>query len=533
SPETRDLFHWVSAVIALPVAAYSGQPFYRSAWRVLRTGHVNMDVPITLGVILALLLSIYETAQSARHAYFDSAIMLLFFLLAGRTLDAMMRARAQSQTANIVALRGKFARKLDAAGAVAETPVTSLQSGDRILIAQGERIGADGVVENGASELDQSLITGETKPHPVATGDRVYAGALNLGAALTVRVERKRSQNATGHDFIEEIEQLRARAMAVKDKRIVLADRVAGYYAPFVHSAAALSFIGWLAATGSIHQAAVIAISVLIITCPCALGLAIPAVHVAASSALMKRGVLLQEGDALERIAECDTVVFDKTGTLTQSAMSLSNGDAIPPHMFRLARQLAMSSRHPVAMALTGADTRPDPTLTPLADAREHPGEGVVAVLDGVELRLGSPAFTGTGEMAADALATLPGATALGFAHGDEKCVFLFRQELREDAAATVDALAKAGLRIAVFSGDNAPAVEAVARELQIADWRAAMSPADKIGALQDFAAQGRKVLMIGDGVNDAPALKRADIGIVMGLTGTDVAKEAADMILT
>jgi len=530
APETRDLFHWVSALIALPVAAYAGQPFYRSAWRVLRTGHVNMDVPITLGVALALLLSLYETANSARHAYFDSAIMLLFFLLAGRTLDAIMRARAQTQTANIVALRGKFARKLDATGGNAETPVSSLQSGDRILVAQGERIGADGFVESGNSELDQSLITGETRPYAVTAGARVYAGALNLGAALTIRVERSSAQNANGQDFIEEIERLRARALAVKDKRIVLADRIAGYYAPFVHSAAALSFIGWLAATGYVHQAAIIAISVLIITCPCALGLAIPAVHVAASSALMKQGVLLQEGDALERIAECDTVVFDKTGTLTQPAMSLYNSGSIPPHLFRLAQKLALSSRHPVAMALTGVGASRDRKLTPIPGAEEKPGQGVAASCAGVELRLGSPAFTGVEAMAASAVAASPGATALGFSYGAEKCVFLFRQELREEAAETIRALQKNGLRIAVFSGDNAPAVESVARNLHIDDWRAAMSPAEKIKALQDLSAQGHKVLMIGDGINDAPALAQAHASLTPA-NASHIAQTSADAL--
>jgi Cu2+-exporting ATPase len=530
SPETRDLFHWVSALIALPVAAYSGQPFYRSAWRVLRTGHVNMDVPITLGVILALLLSIYETMHSARHAYFDSAVMLLFFLLAGRTLDVMMRSRAQTQTANIVALRGKFARRLDASGAIAETPVSALQSGDRIVVAQGERIGADGFVESGDSELDQSLITGETTPHPVRKGARVFAGALNLGAALTVRVARQQGQLAGEEDFIEEIERLRARALSVKDKRIVLADRIAGYYAPFVHSAAALSFIGWLAATGSIHQAAVIAISVLIITCPCALGLAIPAVHVAASSALMKRGVLLQEGDALERIAECDTVVFDKTGTLTQPAMSLCNGDTIPAHLFETAQRLALSSRHPVAMALTGAQAAQRSPLAPIHGARELPGQGVTANIGGVELRLGSPAFTQTHALAQSALAGAPSATALGFSFGEEKCVFLFRQELREEAGETINALRKAGLHIAIFSGDNGPAVETVARTLAIGDWRAAMSPTDKIEALKDLASQGRKVLMIGDGVNDAPALAQAHASLTPA-SASHIAQTSADAL--
>ncbi|MGE3642973.1 MAG: heavy metal translocating P-type ATPase [Beijerinckiaceae bacterium] len=501
SPETRDLFHWVSALIALPVAAYAGQPFYRSAWRVLRNGHVNMDVPITLGVVLALALSLYETAHSATHAYFDSAVMLLFFLLAGRTLDAMMRNRAQTLTANLLALRGQNARKIGPHGALIETPVAALTAGDRILVAQGDRIGADGVVENGAGEIDQSQITGETRPLGVAKGAAVYAGSLNLGAALTVRVERGGER-----DFIEEIEQLRARALAVKDKRILFADRAAQLYAPFVHSAAALTFIGWFAATGSLHMAAVTAIAVLIITCPCALGLAIPAVHVAASAALMRNGLLLQEGDALERIAECDTVVFDKTGTLTRPAMELVADDFVPPHVLAKAQRLALASRHPVAQALV----RGGRDAAPATDAEETPGLGVRALIDGSEARLGSPAFTGLEAEAAAALANAPGATALGFSHNGDTAVFLIAQHLREDAAKTISGLKALGLQVLIYSGDNSAAVARTASDLGVTDWTAGMTPAGKIAALEKLSAAGRKVMMIGDGVNDAPALAQA-----------------------
>lgn len=521
TPETRDLFHWVSALIALPVAAYSGQPFYRNAWRALRSGHVNMDVPITLGVALALVLSIYETTQSATHAYFDSAIMLLFFLLGGRTLDAMMREKAKALTANLLALRGQFAQRLSDTGALAQTPVSALAQGDRIVVAQGERIGADGVIESGTGELDVSLITGETKPASVAAGGKVYAGSLNLGSMLIVRVER-----GGAHDLVEEIERLRDRAMAVKDKRIVLADRAAQYYAPFVHSAAALTFLAWYLASGSLHLSAVTAIAVLIITCPCALGLAIPAVHVAAAAALMRRGILLQEGDALERIAECDTIVFDKTGTLTLPEMRLCNGDHIAPGLLARAQTLALASRHPVALALAAGAK----DVSPAEGAKEIPGQGVEASIGGHAARLGNPAFTGVEDMAADALHRFPGATALGYADKDQRAVFLFRQELREDARQVAAALNASGLQCLIFSGDNEQAVASIARELGIQHWRAAMTPAGKIAALDELAAQGRKVMMIGDGINDAPALARAHASLTPA-SATQIAQASADAL--
>jgi Cu2+-exporting ATPase len=521
STETRDLFHWVSALIVLPVAVYAGQPFYRSAWRALRSGHVNMDVPISLGVGLALILSVYETAHSGRHAYFDSAVMLLFFLLAGRTLDAVMQARAHKLTANLLALRGQTARRLSVDGSVTDVLVEALRPGERILVPQGERIGADGFVESGKGEIDQSLITGETRPVDISPGARIYAGALNLGAALTIRVDR-----AGQSDLIEEIEQLRNRALAVKDRRLVLADHAARYYAPFVHSAALITFLGWWIFGASVHAAAVTAISVLIITCPCALALAIPAVHVAATSALMRKGLLLQEGDALERIAACDTIVFDKTGTLTRLEMSLCNGDEIVPESLANARRLAVASHHPVANSLA----RDCHGLEPFHGTEEIAGMGVRTVVEGKEMRLGSPSFTGVAEMAGQALVKFPGATVLGYRHGEKKAVLVMMQRLRDDAINVVASLQKLGLDLRIFSGDNSCAVSSVARKLNVGEWSANMSPMAKTAALEALAGDGRKVLMIGDGVNDAPALASAHASIAPA-EASHIAQVSADVL--
>jgi len=524
--ETRDFLHWVSALIALPVAAYAGQPFYRNAWRGLRAGRLNMDAPISLGVIAAMALSLYETATSARHAYFDSAVMLLLFLLIGRTLDHWMRQRTRGLVDNLTSMRGATARVIADGQALREVPVSELCEGMLIQVRPGERIGADGVVVSGASEVDQSLISGESAPVSVGAGDRAYAGSLNLAGALTLRVER-----AAGHDLIEEAERLMNRALETRGRRVVLADRAVRAYAPLVHLTAGLSLAGWLLAGASAHQAIVIAVAVLIITCPCALGLAVPAVQVAASSGLMRRGVWLQAGDALERIAECDVAVFDKTGTLTRPDMSPVNADEVAPHLLALAGRLALASNHPVARALAAAAQEQRPPET----AREAPGEGVEAVIDGALCKLGSPVFTGLVADSMIAAARASGATTLGFrvSHPDgseETCVFLFRQTLRADARATIDALRALGMEIAIVSGDAETPVATAAQELGVTFWRSGQSPAGKIALLERIAHSGRKALMIGDGVNDAPALAAAHASISPS-SASHIAQTCADAL--
>jgi len=261
--ETRDLFHWLSALIALPAAAYAGQPFLHSAWRALRARELNMDVPISVGVVLALGLSVYETATHAVHAYFDSAIMLLFFLLCGRYLDLAMRRKTRLFAGNLASLKAEFAHRLDAAGELTRVPVTALAPGNRILVRPGEVVPADGAVLSGNSEIDESLVTGETVPRAVGGGATVYAGSINCSGALTVMV----TAAGTG-TLVDEVERLLQKATEAKSRTVRLADRAARLYAPLVHATAALTLIGWLIAGNSFHDAIVTAIAVLIITAP-------------------------------------------------------------------------------------------------------------------------------------------------------------------------------------------------------------------------------------------------------------------------
>jgi Cu2+-exporting ATPase len=502
TPETRDLFHWLSALIALPAAAYAGRPFFVSAWRALRMRAVNMDVPISVGVTLALGLSLCETATHAAHAYFDSAIMLLFFLLCGRYLDLAMRRKTRLFAGNLASLKAEFANRLDAKGEVVRMPASALSPSDRVLVHPGEVIPADGTILNGTSEIDDSLVTGETLPRGVGEGAAVYAGSINGNGALTLVI----TAAGTG-TLVDEVERLLQKATEAKSRNVRLADRAARLYAPVVHAAAALTAIGWLIAGASFHDAIVTAIAVLIITCPCALALAIPAVQVVAAGQLFRSGVILNCGDAIERIAEADTIVFDKTGTLTLPDPEV-DASGIDPVLLERAARLALSSRHPLAVALA----RQARERVPYPGAIEKPGEGVRALIDGEEARLGSAQFCGMAD--SDALAGVGEASLIGFSLAGRTARIPIRQELRADALAVTQALRARGLDLVILSGDRPAAVEPVAARLGIRQWLAGLTPAEKIAAIELLKAEGRRILMVGDGLNDAPALAAAHASI-------------------
>ncbi len=550
TPETRDFFHWVSALIALPAAAYAGRPFFTSAWRALRARTLNMDVPISLGVILALALSLIETVRHAQDAYYDSALMLLFFLLVGRALEHAMRRKTRAVAGNLAALKAETAHRFNG-DEIVSVPVAALQPGDRVLVKPGERVPADGKVIGGASEIDESLITGETARRRTVAGMPVYAGSLNYVGTLTLRVT-----TTGGGTLIDEIEALLEKAASARSQRLRLADRAARIYAPVVHLAAALTFVGWLVAGASLHDALVTAIAVLIITCPCALSLAIPAVQVVVSGALFRAGVILNTGDAVERLAEADTVVFDKTGTLTLPEPRVVNARSIDPALLQTAARLALSSRHPLAVALA----REASVRTPVEGAEEEPGHGVRAVIDGVEARLGSAEFCGlasavsqspfgpvqagaqsqdrkTGDLSPWVPACAGTSEGEGrsdsticFVHGARSAVITIAQKLRPDAVAVVRRLSRLGLDLRILSGDRDEAVAPIAQALGIAYWQGGLKPADKIALLDQLKSVGRRVLMVGDGLNDAPALAAAHVSL-SPIAAADVTQAQADAV--
>jgi Cu2+-exporting ATPase len=514
-PATRDLLHWFSALIALPAIAYGGRPFFRSAAAALKAGRTNMDVPISAGVLLATGLSLFETIRSGHDAYFDSAVTLLFFLLVGRVLDRRARGRARSAAEHLLRIAATPATVIDAGGVQHRVPASAVAKGDTILVAAGERIVVDGAVAAGHSAVDRSLVSGESLPEPVAPGSAVLAGMLNLDAPLRLTV------TAIGDaTFLAEIVRLMEAAEQSRARLVVLADRIARRYAPVVHGLALATFLAWLA-IGPWQAALENAIAVLIITCPCALGLAVPVVQVVASGRLMRRGILLKSGTALERLAAADTVIFDKTGTLTLGRLTLDPDAARDGEALAGAAELAATSRHPLSRALCRAAG----PVAPAADVQEHPGAGLSRATDAGEVRLGSRAFCGVAAGPEDDRPELwlarPRQPPYRLAFGDA---------LRPDARAVTAALAAAGKRVLLLSGDRPAAVAAAAREAGIAEWHAQQSPADKTAVIARLAAEGRKVLMVGDGLNDGPALAAAYVSISPS-TAADVCQTAADIV--
>ncbi len=495
---TRDLMHWISAAIALPAIAYAGRPFFRSALAAVSAGRLNMDAPISLAVILAAGVSLFETAHHGPHAYFDAAVSLLFFLLIGRYLDHRVRGAARSAAAELAALSATSATLIRPDGARAAVPIDAVRVGDRVAVAPGERVPVDGRVVLGRSDLDRSLVTGETTPEPLGPGDAAHAGMLNLTGPLVLE--------ATAVDentLLSEIARLIEAAERRPNRYTRLADQAAKLYAPGVHIVAAAAFLGWLAATGDWRASTMIAASLLIITCPCALGLAVPAVQAAAGAALFRRGVLVKDGEALEKIAQIDTVVFDKTGTLTLGRPRLVAGpDA--PELRAVAKALALGSRHPLSKALAAGVAQAPAEVTDLV---ERPGEGVEGRLAGALVRLGSAAFCGgASEVAPD-----DPFSRVWIRVGDAPAEsFAFEDALRPDAAAVVSWLQADGLDVRLLSGDRPGPVAATAAALGLTRHAAERTPADKLAALEALAAEGRVVLMVGDGLNDAPALAAA-----------------------
>ena len=521
-PATRTLMHWVSAMIALPAVAYAGRPFFRSALAAVRGGHMNMDVPIALAVLLAAGMSLSETMRGGERVFFDASVMLLFFLLIGRFLDLRLRGRARSAAENLTALKATAATVLQADGSLQTLPLARLAVGMTVVVAPGERIPVDGRVLQGRSEVDTSLLTGESLPRAVDAGAEVYAGTVNGGGALRIAVTALAEAS-----LLAEIVRLMESAEQGRDRYVRLADRVARLYAPAVHILAAATFAGWLWLSSEAWQIALLhAIAVLIITCPCALGLAVPAVQVAAVGRLMKQGVLVKSADALERLAAVDTFVFDKTGSLTLGRPSLQNAGEIDPALLALAASMASQSRHPLARALC----RAAPAAShPALEVREHPGDGLSTMHNGKALRLGRRGWCGPESHASEAASDAAMELWLS-GEGFTPQRFVFHDAPRPDAAEVIAHLQKRGVAVELLSGDRSPVVERLAQDLGIAVWHGDCRPADKIARLEALAAEGRKAAMIGDGLNDAPALAAA-FASLSPADAADVSQVAADII--
>lgn len=512
---TRDMFHWISALIAIPTVIFSGQPFFRSAWASLRVGQLGMDVPISLALILATSISVFETWKSGEHAYFDAAVMLVFFLLAGRYLDHRTRAVARSAAEELAALEVPRAVVL-LDGAEVVRPISEVLAGDSVLVRPGGRMPVDGVITAGTSEVDRSLLTGESLPVFAGEGMAVSAGEVNLTGPLTLRV------TAAGRDSsLHRMADLVAVAESAKTKYTSLAERAASWYSPLVHLLSFSAFGFWMWKTGGDLRFAInISAAVLIITCPCALGLAVPAVVTSASGRLFRKGLLIKHGTALERLAEVDMVVFDKTGTLTMGTPEPVNMADHAVQDIALAAALAAGSSHPLARALVGAARGVAPAE--VSDLREVPGYGVEAIWQGKRVRLGRADWCG---------ATALDITATYLARDGAAVGFGFADRLRPGAIEAVKAIKAQGREIKLISGDVAGAVQALAKRLGIKDWTAGALPAEKAAAVAALSEAGHRVLMVGDGLNDTAALARAHVSISPA-TALDAARVASDIVL-
>ncbi|MEM8744521.1 MAG: heavy metal translocating P-type ATPase [Pseudomonadota bacterium] len=513
---TQSFFHRITALIALPTVVYAGQPFFRSALGALRAGRLNMDVPISLGVILATAMSCFQMFNNSDQVYFEAAVTLLFFLLIGRWLDQRLRTRAQGEAQNLLSLQSGLATTIGADGSHVRVPAHTLEPGDTVLIAAGERVPADGTILSGKSDVDQSLITGESAHVSVGKGTSVYAGTLNLATPFTMRVTA-----ADDMTLLSEIGRLMSNAEQGRAAYRRLADRAAQIYAPAVHILGAATFVGWFIAGAGWEVALTYAIAVLIITCPCALALAVPAVQIAAASRLFRRGIILKTADALERLAESDWVVFDKTGTLTLGRPILLNASEISDTRLRAAAALASASTHPYAKAVVEAAHTRLGNVRVAKDVEEVPGEGLRRKTSKGEERLGAPGWCGVREKTS---ASLWYRSPTG-----QKVAFRFSEALRPDAAETVRHLEDRNLGVTLLSGDRAQAVQTMAEGAGIADWRGPVNPAEKIAYLKE-QSRDHKVAMVGDGLNDAPALAEAHVSISPA-TAADITQRAADFV--
>ncbi len=522
-PATRHAFHLVSAALALPAITYSGRIFYRSAWTALSRGRANMDVPISVGVLLAFALSVYDTFQNAPYTYFDASTSLLFFLLAGRTLDHLMRGRARSAVGALAKLAPQGANVILAGGAINYVPLAEIRPGMHLLVAAGDRVPVDGVVIKGISELDCSLVTGESRWKHVEAGTAIQSGVLNLANPLTL------AATASANDsFLAEMTRMMEAAESGRSTYRRIADRAAALYTPVVHGVALISLFAWLHATGDFHQAVTIAVAVLIITCPCALGLAVPMVQVVAVRRLFERGIMVRDGSAFERLNEIDTVLFDKTGTLTLGEVCLVNAGSTRPDILSLAAAMARYSRHPASVAIAAAGAEWKQFSRVFEEAEEFHGCGIEARAGDAVYRLGRPSWASTTPQPESGERNR--SISVLSKNGEAIAAFSFEDALRPGALELVHFLHEAGVSVGIVSGDSHAAVSSVARQLAIEEFSAELLPSEKVDAIRALSVADRKVLMIGDGLNDGPALAAAHVSIAPS-SATDIGRSASDFV--
>jgi P-type Cu2+ transporter len=523
----HEFFRLVSMLICVPVALYSGWPFYVGAWHALRGRTVSMDVPVTLGIVGAFVASVWNALTGRGEVYFDSVTMFVFFLALGRYVEMIARHRAGSVADALARLAPVTARRVRD-GRVEDVRAVELQPGDALLVRTGEVFAADGiVVDEVDGRVDESMLTGESTAVHKGRGATVHAGTQNLGAPLRVDV------SAVGaNTVLSGIVALLERAQAERPRLARAADRAAAWFLSRLLVGAAIVFAVWWFVDPA--KAFPATLAVLVVTCPCALSLATPAVLAAATADLARRGVLVARSDAFETLARATDVLWDKTGTLTQGLVRVEEirpqRDLPATRCFELAVALERMSEHPIAKAFVAAGG----SHAIASDVRIDAGQGLEGTVDGRRLRIGTREYAAGFARAAASATTAPDDTAAWVHLGDDRgllAAFRLTDPLRGEASACVQRLATLGLRSRIVSGDAAPPVAAIASRSAIAEFEARLTPQGKVDRLQSLQATGAVVVAVGDGINDAPLLRGADVAIAMG-RGSALAQTSADLIL-
>ena len=510
----------VSLLVATPVLLYSGTPFLRGAWRDLRAHRPGMDVPVSLAIGGAYVASVYHFFTGG-EIYFDSVTMFVFFLTTARFLEMSSRHRAALATGDSARALPATARRITTHGETETVALAELSAGDHVRVPAGTIVPGDGRIIAGESTFDESLLSGEFMPAAHGTAENAIAGSLNLTSSVDIEIERV-GQNT----LVAGIVRLLERAQSERPRLALLADRIAGIFVSAVLVLATVTgFYWWQVAP---EQTLPIVLAVLVVTCPCALSLATPTAFVAGTASLARRGLLVARAGSLQTLANADHLILDKTGTLTQARLGIERVECLTPDYDReacrrMAAALQAHSAHPIAQAFRDDI---DDTLA-ATDVREHAGQGIEGNLAGQHLRLGQPAWLGVSENTTD------GGTPVVL-EIDARAVarFVLQDTPRPQAEASLAALRELGLTLEIASGDSPGAVAALAKRMGVDDWRARMTPEDKLARLRALQSEGKRVVMVGDGINDAPVLGGADVSVAMG-SGSVLAQAQADMLLT
>jgi Cu+-exporting ATPase len=529
-----DLLRWTLLIATAALLVWAGRPVFANAASGLRHGTTNMNSMVSLGTGVAFLYSAFSTVMpgNGRDVYFDAVLLILGFLLLGKTLEARAKRRALAALDSLSRMRPSTARRI-VNGLETVVPLEEIGVGDHIKVLPGERFPVDAQIVEGRTSVDESMLTGEAAAVVRERGDKVFAGSLNYDGAVVCR-----AQSLGEETVLAQITRMVEQAQSSRAPMEQLADRASSIFVPTVIALAVVTFVIWVLATRSLEMALASSVAVLVIACPCAMGLAIPAALTVAVGRGAQLGVLFKGGESIERLSNIDVVVLDKTGTLTEGRPALATIQTLVGYqeseLLRLAAATEEQSSHPLAHAIVDAARARGLTWHPAQDVQIVPGRGVTAKVDDFKCMIGNEAFFQElfAKMPNNFTPVKPGMTRLFLALDDQPAgCFDVRDQLRPDAAETVKILRKVGLRVIMLTGDSAAAAAPIASQAGIAEMEAGVDPAAKLKRIKALQGEGLRVAMVGDGINDAGALAQADVGLAMG-SGTDLTQEAGDVVL-